>query len=43
VAVYQPSADGWYTATVRVGLQAPELHPEQILLLRVVREARKGE
>jgi alpha-galactosidase len=27
----------------RVGLQAPELHPEQILLLRVVREARKGE
>ncbi|HST85844.1 MAG TPA: alpha-galactosidase [Kineosporiaceae bacterium] len=28
---------------VRVGLQAPELHPEQILLLRVVRQARKGE
>jgi alpha-galactosidase len=27
----------------RVGFQSPELRPEQILLLRVVRQARKGE
>jgi alpha-galactosidase len=27
----------------RVGLQSPELHPEQILLLHVVRQAREGE
>ncbi len=27
----------------KVGFQSPDLHPEQILLLRVVRQARKGE
>jgi len=27
----------------RVGLQAPNLHPEQLLLLRVVSETRRGE